>query len=51
MNLAVPEERSQVIAIVVFAFGMFFSSQAIQMTLMPDQSVKKMVTLLLMGGI
>jgi hypothetical protein len=47
MNLAAPEERSQVIVIVVFAFGILFSGQSIVWTLTREQPGKERATALL----
>jgi hypothetical protein len=50
MDLAFPEARTKVIAIVVFAFGILFSGQSIIRTLMREQPSKERAIALLING-
>lgn len=50
MDLAFLESRTQVIAIVVFAVGILFTSQSIIRTLMREQPSKERATSLLIDG-
>lgn len=50
MDLAFPEARTQVIAIIVFAFGILFSGQSIVRTLIHEKPVKERVTSLVIDG-
>lgn len=50
MGLAFLETRSQVIAIVIFAFGILFSGQSIVRTLIHEQPGKERRTALLIQG-
>jgi hypothetical protein len=50
MDLAFPEARTQIVAIIVFAFGILFSSQSIVRTLIREKPGKGRVTGLLIDG-